>query len=108
MENIIITLIQYFFICCLVTQLLQIVDKYGQLLITNNIGKEELKTLSNEIATLTSLHMENKQAIKHIVKRLPFIGEEWQQKFINEALKEVEESGYYERVDNILNNNEEN
>lgn len=65
------------------------------------IIKEENKTQLDE---LEMKNLKNYNAIKKIIKRLPFKGEPWEQEFVVEELDELEKSGWqfenkHEQVD---------
>ena len=113
MEKIIITLINCIFTNLIFYNFLTLINncshKYFEFKKLENknenekyISLDEFENICKEITLLKSLHLLNKRAIKNIIKRLPFKGEEWEQEFIKEELDEIEKSGYYENLDKSI------
>ena len=68
-----------------------------------NNTKEENKT---QLEELEMKNLKNYNAIKKIIKRLPFKGEPWEQEFIVEELDELDKSGFYETLQERVDENE--
>jgi len=67
------------------------------------IIKEENKTQLDE---LEMKNLKNYNAIKKIIKRLPFKGEPWEQEFVVEELTELEKTWNFELGKPIVDENE--
>lgn len=65
---------------------------------------KNIKNQSDDIEKIKSKINNQYELIKRIARRIPFTGEEWQQKLVQEELEELEANGTYERLDNIIQN----
>ena len=100
MEKIIITLINCIFTNLIFYNFIMLINncshkyfEYKKLENKNenensNMTLEDYENICKEITLLKSLHWINKRAIKNIIKRLPFQGEEWEQEFVKEEIEE--------------------
>ena len=68
-----------------------------------NNTNEEYK---NQLENIEMKNLKNYNAIKKIIKRLPFKGEPWEQEFVVEELDELEKSGFYETLQEQVDVNE--
>ena len=88
--------------------LILIVNSFGILYISYLAKKyidkkeEELDFAFEEITMLKSLHRKNREAIRNIIRKLPFNGEEWMREFIFEDIQDECDKRF-----NMDNNNEE-
>lgn len=62
------------------------------------------KSISDDIENIKNKINNQYELIKRIARKIPFTGEEWQQKIVQEDLQELETNGTYERLDNIIQN----
>jgi len=49
---------------------------------------DNIKNIYDEITMLKSLYKKQNETIKHILKKIPFKGEEWMQEYIREEINE--------------------
>jgi hypothetical protein len=68
-----------------------------------NNTKEENKT---QLEELEMKNLKNYNAIKKIIKRLPFKGEPWEQEFVVEELNELEKTWNFELGKPLVDENE--
>lgn len=68
----------------------------------SNTNEEHKKQLEN----IEMKNLKNYNAIKKIIKRLPFKGEPWEQEFVVEELDVLDKSGYYETIQEQVDENE--